>query len=79
MLVATTKLTSKSTTIKTLSNYEGKYMNIRKNYGTTSHDMCYAEIRIDNPVLLEIFERYKALGAFEGSYSQTDGQTNKDR
>lgn len=43
-------------------------MNIRKNYGTTSHDMCYAEIRIDNPVLLEIFERYKALGAFEGSY-----------
>lgn len=54
-------------------------MNIRKNYGTTSHDMCYAEIRIDNPVLLEIFERYKALGAFEGSYSRTDGQTNKDR
>ncbi|NLC26599.1 MAG: hypothetical protein GX777_08275, partial [Fastidiosipila sp.] len=43
-------------------------MNTHIDYGTTSHDMCYAEVRIKNPVLFEIFKRYKDQRAFEETY-----------
>lgn len=39
-------------------------MKIRTNFVTNSSSYSSAEIRIDNPVLLEILEKYSALGAF---------------
>lgn len=39
-------------------------MKIRTNFVTNSSSYSSAEIRIDNPVLLEILEKYRDLGAF---------------
>lgn len=40
-------------------------MKIRTNFVTNSSSYSSAEIKIDNPVLLEILEKYKTLGAFK--------------
>lgn len=42
-------------------------MKIRTNFVTNSSSYSSAEIRIDNPVLLEILKKYKELGAFNTS------------
>ena len=43
---------------------KGKKMKIRTNFVTNSSSYSSAEIKIDNPVLLEILEKYRDLGAF---------------
>jgi len=45
-------------------------MKIRTNFVTNSSSYSSAEIKIDNPVLLEILERYRDRGAFETLYNE---------
>lgn len=43
-------------------------MKIRTNFVTNSSSYSSAEIKIDNPVLLEILKKYNEMGAFEGTH-----------
>ena len=44
-------------------------MKIRTNFVTNSSSYSSAEIKIDNPVLLEILEKYKQMDTFVDSYN----------
>ena len=47
-------------------------MKIRTNFVTNSSSYSSAEIKIDNPVLLEILKKYEEKGAFEGTILEYD-------
>ncbi len=48
-------------------------MKIRTTFVTNSSSYSSAEIKIDNPVLLEILKKYKEKGAFEEKYGEYGG------
>lgn len=48
-------------------------MKIRTTFVTNSSSYSSAEIKIDNPVLLEILKKYKEKGAFEEKYGKYGG------
>ncbi len=56
-------------------------MKLRTEFVTNSSSYSSAEIKIDNPVLLEILKRYEALGAFEtdGVYSRASSIGSSER
>ncbi len=56
-------------------------MKIRTNFVTNSSSYSSAEIKIDNPVLLEILKKYKEKGAFivEGGYDWGNMIENSER
>lgn len=47
-------------------------MKIRTNFVTNSSSYSSAEIKIDNPVLLEILKKYNEMGAFEGTHMRSN-------
>ena len=47
-------------------------MKIRTNFVTNSSSYSSAEIKIENPVLLEILKKYKELNTFVDSYNDLD-------
>ncbi len=53
-------------------------MKIRTNFVTNSSSYSSAEIKIDNPVLLEILEKYKTLGAFKKRYARHVGISERE-